>query len=279
MTTWDIDAVSKEWLKDYVRQMEDENGIFAGLKEGNRVIKLSEGMVVKYGSGVTAEEAATQEFAYRHVDSSIVRVPRVYRFFKDESRQPFAWGYLFMEYFDGWVLDDLDLGIHTDIIPRLANIVAHFGSISSQIPGPVGGGKARGPIWAFEGARMVFHSIHDLNEWLNKRLAYHGEITSHSQSIDITSMKLVLCHMDLSRRNMIMLPDRSLCLLDFGSAGLYPRYFEVASLQHLNPDDTEYTGPLEQTLRQILALTEEEEEQMNLLHRIIAVHARFPCAL
>lgn len=56
--TWDISAVSGERLKEYVHQMATENGIFAGRQEGNRAIKLSDETVVKYGGGVTAQEAA-----------------------------------------------------------------------------------------------------------------------------------------------------------------------------------------------------------------------------
>lgn len=50
---------------------------------GNLVIKVSGEIAVKCGYGVTSAEAVS----YHHLDSSIVRVPRVYRFFQVQSFQ------------------------------------------------------------------------------------------------------------------------------------------------------------------------------------------------
>jgi hypothetical protein len=269
----DIDTVSEKWLKGFVHRMEKENGIFAGLDEGNRVIKLSPTMVVKCGYGVTAQEAAAQAFAYQHLDSSIVRIPRVHRFFHDGPHAFGSWGYLFMEYIEGWSLDDLDLQVYTDLIPRIAIIIAHMESMISEIPGPPGGGRPEGYLWSDEGARTEFHSAEELNTWLNKRLS------TQNTSIDITSEKLVFCHMDLCRRNMIMLPDRTICLLDFGFAGFYPRCFEVVTLDFLTTEDVGYTSQLRQRLIEELEFTDKEKEYLALLHRVRAIQARFPSAL
>jgi hypothetical protein len=95
---------------------------------------------------VTEEKAATLEFAHQQVDQSIVHTPEVYRFFIATSGY-FPTGYLFMEHFCGWTLDDLDLTIHTDTVFRIANIVAHFGPIRAQVQAsqaPVGCGKPNG---------------------------------------------------------------------------------------------------------------------------------------
>jgi hypothetical protein len=78
---------------------------------------------------------------------------------------------------------------------------------------------------------------------------------------------------------MIMLPDRTICLVDFGFAGFFPRFFEFVSLDYLNPRDAEYTGPLREALRRELDLTEKEERLITLMHRIVAVQLRFTYAL
>jgi hypothetical protein len=176
-----------------------------------------------------------------------------------------------MEYLLGWTLDDLDLDIHTDVIPRIAKVIAHLGGIAggAQVPGPVGGGKPQGYLWSDFGSRTIFRSIDDMNTWLNKRLALRDK------SIDLTSQKLVFCHLDLSRRNMIMLPDRSICLVDFGCAGYFPRFFELVSLFHLNPRDAEYTEPLLQAVTKQLDLSEEEQSLAALMHEVVAVNLRF----
>lgn len=67
---WDIATFNEEWLIDLCHKAEKERGVIGGLMEGDRVIKVSDHIAVKYGYGVTAAEAATQEFAYDRVDSN-----------------------------------------------------------------------------------------------------------------------------------------------------------------------------------------------------------------
>lgn len=78
-----------------------------------------------------------------------------------------------MEYISGTPMDQVDLKIHTDIIPRMANIIRNFGSVPKpdpQIPGPVGGGEPEGYLWGDNGAKTTFNSVEDVNGLFNKRL-------------------------------------------------------------------------------------------------------------
>jgi len=60
---------------------------------GSKVKRISDKAVVKYGFGVTAEEAKDQHRAYQILDKRIVRIPKVHQFFE------FGFvGYLVMEY-------------------------------------------------------------------------------------------------------------------------------------------------------------------------------------
>ncbi|KAF2495107.1 hypothetical protein BU16DRAFT_561412 [Lophium mytilinum] len=287
---WEVRTTSEERLKDYVQRMRADN-LAGGLEEGTVVVRISEKIAVKYGFGVTAQEFATLEFAHQHINQSIVRTPEVYRFFTDTSGTV-PIGYIFMEYFRGWTLDDLDLTVHTDIIPRVASIITHFGTISGgQVPGPIGGGKLHGYLWGIDGTRTVFTCIEDMNTWLNKRLEVRRQIEEKrlrlskteeernrvlehglSTNIDLTSQALVFCHLDLCRRNMIMLEDRSICVVDFGCAGLFPRFFEPLTLSFLNPYDPEYAEPLKQLVTEQLGITEEEKWLMELVRRVTTVN-------
>lgn len=67
-----------KWLIEFCQQVEKENGLLGGYKAGDRVVKLSDDIVVKYGYDMTASEARTQEFAYSKANPSIFHVPRVY---------------------------------------------------------------------------------------------------------------------------------------------------------------------------------------------------------
>ncbi|KAK2764356.1 hypothetical protein FQN54_009050 [Arachnomyces sp. PD_36] len=271
MMDW-IRTASEEYLISLCERTYKENGSIGGLEEGNRVVKLSDEIAVKFGYLVTAGEAATQEFAYQHVDRSIVRVPRVYRHIIEKSNHPMKMGYLFLEYIPGQTLEALDLNTaeHRDIIPRIAKIVAHFGEISGgQVPGPLAGSRPQGYLWGDYGAQTSFQSIDDLNAWLNRRL------TLRKLSIDLNPYPLVLCHMDLCRRNMILDSTGSICLIDWGFSGLYPRFYEFATISCLNPYDEPYENPLLQAVEQVMSLTEEEKRLVDLLHQARGLSLRY----
>jgi hypothetical protein len=55
--------------------------IIGGQLYGNLVVKLSEDLVVKFGLDVSVEETENQTRAFELVDGSIVRVPRIIRYF------------------------------------------------------------------------------------------------------------------------------------------------------------------------------------------------------
>lgn len=57
--------------------------IIGGVHEGILVVRISEQVVIKFGPGVSKDEAMNQQRAYGLLDHDIVRVPRVYRFFTD----------------------------------------------------------------------------------------------------------------------------------------------------------------------------------------------------
>lgn len=183
--------------------------MIGGLAEGNQVLQISAKVVVKCENSVTPEEAATQEYAYRHLNRGVVRVPQVYRYFQDRSNPSWPVGYLFMEYIPGPTLEDLNISDSDYIIERLANAASELGRVKGDIiPGPVGGGMLQGYLWGDNGTREIFESVDDMNRWLNKRLKLIDE------SIDLRPYPLVLCHLDLCRQNIKVMEDNSICLLD-----------------------------------------------------------------
>ena len=57
------------------------------------------------------------------------------------------------------------------------------------------------------------------------------------ERISLQEEKFVFCHLDTALKNMLYLPDGPICLLDWASAGYYPRYFELAAhLKKGKPD-------------------------------------------
>lgn len=260
---WDVHTSSEELLVEVCKKARKENGHYSDYGRGYVMVKISDDMAVKIGGLVTASEARTQEFANKNADPTIVHVPRVYRFFEWEGQ-----GYLFTEYVQGPTLAQIYLDIRPDIIHRMARIIEHLGQIQGQVPGPIGGGLAQGHIFGDDGADVEFPSVSGFNAYLNKRLAVM------KRSIDLTGHPLVLCHMDLCRRNVILRGDDTISLANWNDAGLYPRFFEVGVLSYLNPWYGPFDIPLQEDATTLLGLTEEEERLMKLLGIVRSINLR-----
>ena len=182
---------------------------------GNKVLQLTHKAVVKYGVGVTREEAFGQEQAYKLINPKVVRVPKVHDFFEDDSGR----GYLVMDYIEGEVKNSIS---DPSEVYQLSLILDHLASIKSPRPGALGGGPARALIFG-ESDHPTFKSLQDLENWFNERLLrpdpkflFHG-------------CELVLCHLDFFLRNIIWVKNRPPCVLDWASAGFFPRTVERCS--------------------------------------------------
>ncbi|KAF2865907.1 kinase-like domain-containing protein [Massariosphaeria phaeospora] len=246
-------------------QMCQSAPLIAGSYYGNRIVRLSDTLVAKYGMGVWSEEARNQEYAYVHTDSSILYVPRVYRYFEDHS-QGSRVGYLIMEYVRGTRLDSVEIDPYT--MEAVARAIAHLSTIpvpASQGPGSVVQGVARGYLWPPEG--VTFNAFEDMQAWFNSRLAVVGE-----KRLDLISHPLVMRHMDLVRRNIILKSDSSVCFLDWAFAGFYPELFEIRYLRDLHPVDPAWSAFLLKYMRQP---TVDEEQILAVLAIPAAVNERY----
>ncbi|KAJ5715782.1 uncharacterized protein N7483_012963 [Penicillium malachiteum] len=89
----DIITADEDWLIDLCHRSKEEGGMIGGNKHGDKVIKISEQVVVKYGY-VQESEAATQELAVHAMDRNVIHIPEVYWYIESHrSLQPV--GYIF----------------------------------------------------------------------------------------------------------------------------------------------------------------------------------------
>ncbi|CZT07040.1 uncharacterized protein RAG0_12643 [Rhynchosporium agropyri] len=209
-------------------------------------------------------KAATQQYVWKHVDQTIFRVPEVYRFFQDESI-----GYLIMEYIDGinmsTYLERSNLGEQNAVVDKIVEALDYLATIPmpvTQGPGPVGGSPPRGYLWSDSGISSSFATISEMQNWLNQLLTdylpnFQGNI------LEFTSANLVVCHTDLAPRNILYLRDGRIALLDWGSAGFYPRVFELYALR--TRLDRE---PIFRSIIRRIRKEEEYESQIQLLAQI-----------
>jgi hypothetical protein len=165
---------------------------------GNQVLQLTDKAAVKYGMGVTGEEAYNQEKAYELLDPRIVRVPNVHEFFQDDTGR----GYLVMDYIEGEVKDSIS---EPSEICQLSLVLDHFASIKSSRPGALAGGPSRALIFG-ESDHPTFQTVQDLENWFNERL-----LRPDSKVL----LDVVLCHLDFFLRNIVWAKNQPPCVLLF----------------------------------------------------------------
>ena len=247
-----IDALVAFCSKPSCRTLDAASSI-----SSRRIIKASEQAVIKFGVGVTESEANNQKGAYALLDSSIVRVPRVYRFFTKGE-----YGYIVMEYIEGQVLIPLE---DQQLIYRVARILAYLATLSCNTPGPLMSGVPRGLFWP-ETEEITFKTIRDVERYFNSRLA------KGSLQLDLSKSSAVLCHLDVAPRNILWQKDGSICLLDWECAGFYPRVLEVCAQRIISGKDGDFNELL---LESMADLTEEEEVQAGLILRAYSNNQRY----
>jgi len=235
------------------RCFDSSRQIVGGVFHGNLVVKLSEEIVVKFGWGVTVDEADNQRKAFELLDHNIVRVPQVYRYFTQLVEGYSPRGFIVMEYIHG----DIIKSPNGSQINQIAQILSYFAGIHGRHPGPLQRGVSHGLLWG-ENGKPVFGSIQQMERWLNFRLP------DVETKLSLQKYPLVLCHLDLAPRNILWLDNGSICLLDWGSAGFYPRFFEVGLLKIMEYSHGDYEVTLKERMER---LTDDEEAQMWLLLR------------
>jgi serine/threonine protein kinase len=219
------------------------------LQGGHSVVKISKDVAVKYGFGITEDEAKNQMQAYTLIDQTIIRVPQVYRFFTHADI-----GYIVMEYMDGELLNSTENSLTCDSIVRA---LTHFSHIQNDHPGPLGGGTARGLLW-IHGDWISPTSTDDIEHYFNTR-----QLQTH-QKLNLNEQPFVLCHLDIAPRNILKLKTGELCFLDWASAGFYPRFFEICAMRLNARAQNDCNN---QVLCLLPTLDKHEEDQAQLLEK------------
>ena len=229
--------------------------ILGAIVGGAAVVKILEDVAVKFGFGVKEDEWKNQGRAYELISRAVVRVPKPYRFFTSGAN-----GYLVMEYIEGEVFRRAN-AVH---VKRLREALFHLATIQSDNPGSLGGGPSRGPLWS------PYHDFtplntHDIEEYYNRRIGRIG------RKLDFEGLPLVLVHGDIVDRNIIV-TDEGIALVDWKSAGFYPRVLERCAM-HMNfsGSDSGLTVVDEVSGR----LDKEEETQIHLLQFACSQYDRF----
>ena len=191
--------------------------IISEFEGGLSIIQISEDAVVKCEFGVTELEAQNQQQAYEIINPAIIRIPRVYRSFTHGLA-----GYIVMEYINGQPLSSVE--DPTIFLEAAAKMLKHFEQVRREKPGPFHGGLAYGKLW-LDYDSIAPATIVDIEEYYNKR-----QLKSLPK-LNLSEYPLIFCHLDIAPRNILVLENGSLCLIDWATAGFYPRLFERCALR------------------------------------------------
>lgn len=109
-------------------------------------------------------------------------------------------------------------------IQKIQDILRYFATIQGNCHGLLRGSCNRGIFWQDSG-EPHFRSIQQSERWLNLRTP------NCKERLVLEPDPLVLCHLDLALRNILWLQGGQVCLLDWASAGFYPRLFEACAMK------------------------------------------------
>ncbi|KAK0246602.1 hypothetical protein LTS09_018256, partial [Friedmanniomyces endolithicus] len=234
--------------------------LIGGFDTTTKVIR-KDNLAIKFGA-VYQEEADNQGEAYKLLSNEFIRVPLVYHFFIRGSV-----GYLVMEYIDGagsdWEGDE-------DIL-AVARCFVHMHTFTSFPPGPLRQGTSRGLLWP-EADPPSFGSSEELAAFVNSRLVVQ------TPDFSVSDDALCLCHLDIAPRNLLKVADASIAILDWSSAGYYPRSFEIAALRCNVREHTDGIGwgaRVEESICAANPLTVGEQKQIDFILEMTYNNVRY----
>ncbi|KAF0317363.1 C6 zinc finger domain protein [Colletotrichum asianum] len=192
----------------------------------NKIVRISQSLVLKGDGTVSKGEGETQRFAAVHG----FPVPTVHRVFSLFGLYPDwpeeqSW-FIVMDFVPGVSLEkawpDLDTDTRDTVAVKVAEMIDRMQSlkISDMPPGPVdhGGDEPwRGPYFTEYGTGP-FPTLQDMEDWYNHKLDVCIRLkrtSNETQRFSFTDV--VLTHQDIAPRNLILQEgNQDLCLVDFG---------------------------------------------------------------
>lgn len=232
--------------------------------------ELFNDVIIKCGWSVTPEETANQEFVYSYSFclSGGVKFPKIYRYFRISNI-----GYIVMEFVEGISLEKIPLQDYLSLVQRLATtIYTLLQRIPADSPGPINGGNPRGYLFSEDGAGTSLNTMTKLNQWLNERVLLDN---NDKNGFDFNLSDCRFCHLDLTRRNIILCPDGSFCLLDWEHAGFYPAIFETYCILFTRQHDYKFSQELLDAFADLSTSRTEDEDVLKMLDRIYRNNLRY----
>lgn len=226
----------------FERAPEDEiRTAFEIAAASGRVRRVSEQFLAKE---CIRREFENQVFAWKTLNSRELRVPKPIRYASGSFEG--GNGIMIMEFLDGcsWdTAEKADKSLMNELVHKAIQHM-HKAPLKTMdqhiLPGPLDGGHAESFPWGRgqKEAEDTFTSLQDVENCANKRLARHAKRTKRqkARSINLEGQRLAICHGDLAPRNILILADEQVALLDWEWMCIYPAIFDLACLSMLDID-------------------------------------------
>lgn len=211
-------------------------------------------------------EYQNQLYVWELCDARLLRVAKPLRWFEHVDSKGLVWSYFLMEYLSGTTIETY---IHTDshqtqretgeLVSKIFDALRHLHTVSCDKctrPGPVSGAKPCGFPWGDYGLPCTMHRPQDLEALLYRIL----EIGGKQEVPNLVLGRLQLVHGDLAARNIMILDNGSIAIVDWVTLSYYPPVFEIASLfnaRNLTPSVEE--GKLLTRLVEMMEVSEDDE--------------------
>jgi len=208
---------SEESIIDLVR-----NGTVISISGSNKIVRISDELVVKFGRTVHKAEAESMRLIRQ---KTFVKVPEVISVFESSGRT-----YITMKYIKGNTLDKIWNNISIikkmDILHQLKRYLFQIRRIKSNIPND----QCIGPWFPQEGINH-FENMEDIVEWLNQMIfaCKSWNVWNMGNSKFEVGTTLVFTHQDIHMKNLLVDENSKLWILDWEFSGYYPHYFEYSS--------------------------------------------------
>jgi hypothetical protein len=146
-----------------------------------------------------------------------------------------------------------------------AEVLKHFEQTRHDRPGPFCQGLAQGRLW-LDYDTFAPTTLSDIEDYCNTR-----HLRKHSK-LNLKEYPLVFFHLDIAPRNILVLEDGSLCMIDWATAGFYFRLFERCMLELNKRKESDWNDKLLGLLEEI---DEDEVLQIRLLQQAYYFSVRY----
>lgn len=208
---------------------------------------VGESFVAKYGSEVKPIEGRNMRFARKHLDPDVVTIPRVLAIYQRPISPPCHITYIVMERIAGDTFEnkwdemvDAQKQVVSSQLRRafrcLRNIPhpGFYGSIDKSGPRddlfltdtPIP--MINGPFDSVDELveAMIARYARDVGSAVQRKADFYRRVLPQALKGDNAP---VFTHGDFQRKNVIILPDGSIALVDWAESGRYPSYWEYAT--------------------------------------------------